>query len=129
MAVFITEDDAQNGHDHVDAHRSVLLVVSPFARRGVSHTHTSMLSILKTLERILGLPPLNQYDAAATDLADCFTNVPDGSPYVTLPSDERIFDPGKARDSLYSRGKGKPLPPSEPLDNPARIRREMNGGR
>ena len=94
MAVFITEDDAQNGRDHVDAHRSVLLVVSPFARRGVSHTHTSMLSILKTLERILGLPPLNQYDAAATDLSDCFTNVQDVSPYVALPSDTDIFDPG-----------------------------------
>ncbi len=129
MAIFITEDDAQNGRDHVDAHRSVLLVVSPFSRRAVSHTHTSMLSILKTLERILGLPPLNQYDAAATDLSDCFTDLPDVSPYVALPSDTSIFDPEKARDPLYSLSKGKPLPPSEPLDNPALIRREMNGGR
>jgi len=128
MAVFITEDDAQNGRDHVDAHRSVLLVVSPFARRGVSHTHTSMLSILKTTERILGLPPLNQYDAAASDLADSFTNVQDVSPYTALPSDANIFDPSKARDPLYSLRRGKPLPPSEPLDDPARIRREMNGG-
>src|SRR5208283_14505 len=102
MAVFITEDDAQNGHDHVDAHRSVLLVASPYARRGVSHTHTSMLSMLKTMEHILGLPPLNQYDAAASDLADCFTNIPDDSPYVALPSDPSIFDPAKARDPLYS---------------------------
>jgi hypothetical protein len=129
MAVFITEDDAQNGLDHVDAHRSLLLAVSPFARRGVSHTHTSMLSILKTLERILGLPPLNQYDAAASDLADCFTDVPNVAPYRALPSDTRIFDPGKARDPLYSLRRGKPLPPSEPLDDPARIRREMNGAR
>jgi DNA-binding beta-propeller fold protein YncE len=129
MAIFITEDDAQNGRDHVDAHRSVLLVVSPFSRRAVSHTHTSMLSILKTLERILGLPPLNQYDAAATDLSDCFTDLPDVSPYTALPPDTSIFDPEKARDPLYSLSKGKPLPPSEPLDNPARIRREMNGGR
>lgn len=129
MAIFITEDDAQNGHDHVDAHRSVLLVVSPFSRRGVSHAHTSMLSILKTLERILGLPPLNQYDAAATDLVNSFTGIPDVSPYVALPSDVRVFDPGKARDPLYSLRRGKPLPPSEPLDDPARIRREMNGGR
>jgi DNA-binding beta-propeller fold protein YncE len=129
MAVFITEDDAQNGRDHVDAHRSVLLVVSPFSRRGVSHAHTSMLSILKTLEHILGLPPLNQYDAAATDLSDSFTDVSDVSPYVALPSDARIFDPGKARDPLYSLRRGKPLPPSEPLDDPARIRRDMAGGR
>jgi YVTN family beta-propeller protein len=129
MAVFITEDDAQNGRDHMDAHRSVLLAASPFSRRGVSHIHTSMLSILKTLEHILGLPPLNQYDAAATDLADCFTNVADASPYTALPSDPRIFDPSKARDPLYSLRQGKPLPPSEPLDDLARIRREMNGGR
>ena len=128
MAVFVTEDDAQDGRDHVDAHRSVLLVASPFARRGVSHTHTSMLSILKTVEHILGLPPLNQYDAAATDLADSFTDLQDASPYEALPSDTQIFDPGKARDPLYSLRRGKPLPPSEPLDDPARIRREMNGG-
>src|SRR5208283_2868554 len=129
MAVFITEDDAQNGHDHVDAHRSVLLVASPYARRGVSHAHTSMLSILKTVEEILGLPPLNQYDAAASDLADSFTDVQDVSPYVALPPDMQIFDPGKARDAASSLRHGKPFPPSEPLDDPARIRREMNGGK
>jgi len=128
MAVFITEDDAQDGRDHVDAHRSLLLVASPFARQGVSHTHISMLSILKTAEEILGLPPLNQYDAAATDLADSFTHVPDLTPYVALPSDRRIFDPEKAHDPLDALRRGKALPPSEPLDNPARIRREVNGG-
>jgi hypothetical protein len=128
MTIFITEDDAQNGRDHVDAHRSVLLVVGPFSRRGVSHTHTSMLSILKTTEHILGLPPLNQYDAAATDLADCFTSIPDVSPYVAAPSDPSIFDPAKARDPLYSLEHGKPLPPSEPLDDPERIRRQMKSG-
>jgi hypothetical protein len=126
MAVFVTEDDAQNGRDHVDAHRSLLLVVSPYSRRSVSHVHTSMLSILKTTELILGIPPLNQYDAAATDLSDCFTDIPDITPYVALPSDLSIFDPDKARDPLYSLSKGKALPPSEPLDNPARIRQEMS---
>ena len=128
MAIFITEDDAQDGRDHVDAHRSLLLTVSPYSRRGASHVHTSMLSILKTTELILGLPPLNQYDAAATDLSDSFTNVQDLSPYVALPSDTRVFDPAKARDPLYSLKHGKPLPPSDPLDDPARIRREVDGG-
>ena len=123
MAVFITEDDAQNGRDHVDAHRSVLLVVSPYSRRGVSHVHTSILSILKTTERILGIPPLNQYDAAATDLSDSFTDIPDVSPYVALPSDTSIFDPDKARDPLDVEGDG--VAPSEPLDNPTVIRQEM----
>jgi len=125
-AVFVTEDDAQNGRDHVDAHRSVLLVVSPYSRRSVSHVHTSMLSILKTTELILGLPPLNQYDAAASDLADSFTDVPDVTPSVGLPSDLSIFDPAKAVDPLYRVNKGQTLPPSEPLDNPARIRQEMD---
>ena len=74
MAIFVTEDDAQDGRDHVDAHRSLLLVISPYARRGVSHVHTSMASILKTFDLIFGLPYLNQYDAAATDLSDMFTD-------------------------------------------------------
>ena len=125
MAIFITEDDAQNGRDHVDAHRSVLLVASPYSRKGVSHVHTCMLSMLKTTEHILGLPPLNQYDAAASDLTDSFTHQPDFSPYTALPSDKRIFDPAKARDPLYSQRLGKPLPASEPLDDPTQIRREM----
>ena len=72
-----------------------MLVVSPYSRRAVSHVHTSMLSILKTMEHILGLPPLNQYDAAATDLSDRFTDIPDVSPYVALPSDTEILIPPK----------------------------------
>jgi hypothetical protein len=85
-----------------------------------------MLSILKTMEHILGIPPLNQYDAAATDLADCFTDIPDVTPYVALPSDLSIFDPEKARNPSHQPGREKELPPSEPLDNPARIRQEMS---
>jgi YVTN family beta-propeller protein len=121
MAIFVTEDDAQDGRDHVDAHRSLLLVISPYARRGVSHVHTSMASILKTFFLILGLPYLNQYDAAATDLSDMFTDQPDLTPYEALPSDLRVFDPAKVREAgleLHAR-------PSAPLDDPATIRREM----
>ena len=77
----MTEDDAQDGRDHVDAHRSLLLAISPYARPGVSHIHTSMASILKTIDLILGMPFLNQYDAAATDLSDMFQNTPDFSAY------------------------------------------------
>ncbi len=100
MAVFVTEASDEDGRDHVDAHRSVLLVVSPYSRRGVSHVHTDTMSIFKTAERILGLPPLNQYDAAATDLSDSFTDIPDVTPYVAQPSDTSVFDPDKARDPL-----------------------------
>jgi DNA-binding beta-propeller fold protein YncE len=122
MAIFVTEDDAQDGRDHVDAHRSLLLVISPYARRGVSHVHTSMASILKTFDLVFGLPYLNQYDATAADLADCFTDQPDFSPYVALPSDTRIFDPAKVVEPGLEM---QARPPSEPLDDPATIRREL----
>lgn len=122
-AIFVTEDDAQDGRDHVDAHRSLLMVISPYARRGVSHVHTSMASILKTFFLNFGMPPLNQYDAAATDLSDMFTDQPDFTPYTALASDTRIFDPEKVHEpglELHAR----PGRSSEPLDDPATIRRQ-----
>lgn len=99
MAIFVTEDDAQAGRDHVDAHRSLCLAVSPYAKRGyVSRRHLSIASITKTIYRLLGLPALHQFDAAATDLADLFTAEPDFAPYSAVPVDARIFDPSKAGD-------------------------------
>lgn len=84
--IFVMEDDTQNGFDHVDGHRSVFMVVSPWAKREyVSKTHTSLASIFKTINLVLGLPPLNQYDAAATDLRDMFTAKPDFTPYRFTP--------------------------------------------
>jgi DNA-binding beta-propeller fold protein YncE len=121
MAIFVTEDDAQDGRDHVDAHRSVLLVISPYARRGVSHGHASMASILRTFDLIFGLPNLNQYDAASTSLADLFTETPDFTPYQALPSDTRIFDPAK----VCEPGLEIQARPGAPLDDPDTIRREM----
>ncbi|MBN1771245.1 MAG: bifunctional YncE family protein/alkaline phosphatase family protein [Deltaproteobacteria bacterium] len=85
-AIFVVEDDPQSCADHIDAHRSFLLVISPWARRGhISHVHGSFLSVYRTIERILGLPPLGRTDAAATPLYDAFTNVPDETPYMALP--------------------------------------------
>lgn len=98
-AVLVTEDDAQNGVDHVDAHRSLCLAIGPWVKRGyVSHRHTSIASVTKTIYRVLGLPHLHLYDAAASDLADMFTTTPDFAPYRALPVDSRVFDPAKARD-------------------------------
>jgi len=86
LAVFVLEDDAQNGPDHVDAHRSVLLVASPYARRdAVDSTFYTTASVLRTIEGILGLPPLSQYDAGATPLWNAFTRRPDSTPFVHLP--------------------------------------------
>jgi YVTN family beta-propeller protein len=74
-AVFILEDDAQNGADHVDAHRSPVYVAGGFVKRNVvDHTMYSTASVLRTIELILGMPPMTQYDAAATPLWRCFSN-------------------------------------------------------
>lgn len=81
-AVFILEDDAQNGPDHVDAHRSPVLVISPYTKRNqVISTMYSTSGVLRTMELILGLPPMSQYDAMALPLYDCFTAKPDFTPY------------------------------------------------
>ncbi len=86
-AVFVLEDDAQNGPDHVDSHRSVLLVASPFARRNAAdHTFYTTSGVLRTIELILGLPPMSQYDAAATPLYSAFQATPDLSAYVRQPA-------------------------------------------
>ncbi len=99
MAIFVTQDDAGGEPDHVDAQRSVLLVISPWAKRSyVSHRHTTIVSMHRTLYEILGLPPLNMFDALANDFSDCFTTSPDFRPYSCRPVDPRIFDPEKARD-------------------------------
>nr|WP_228713805.1 bifunctional YncE family protein/alkaline phosphatase family protein [Arundinibacter roseus] len=85
--VFVVEDDAQNGPDHVDAHRSVALVIGPYVKRNfVDHTMYSTTSMLRTMELILGLPPMSQYDAASTPMWRCFNNTPDLSPYVVRQS-------------------------------------------
>jgi len=99
MAIFVTQDDSGGEPDHVDAQRSVLMVISPWAKRGyVSHRHTTILSMHRTLYQIFGLPPLNQFDALANDFSDVFTSTPDFRPYTAVPVDRRIFDPEKAKD-------------------------------
>lgn len=119
MAIFITEDDAQNGVDHIDAHRSILMVISPYAKRNyVSKVHYSFGSIFKTFWNLLGLPYLNQYDAAATDLADMFTDTPDFTPYNALPPDLRIFDPDQALSPLDEEFDWNSLTESPMLDDP-----------
>jgi hypothetical protein len=86
-AIFVLEDDAQNGPDHVDAHRSVLLMASPYARRGaVDSTLYTTSSVLRTIELILGLPPMSQYDAAATPLYAAFATTTDLTPFHALPA-------------------------------------------
>ncbi len=86
-AVFVLEDDAQNGSDHVDAHRSPALVISPYTKRKhVEHSMYSTSGMLRTIELILGLPPMSQYDAAALPMFACFTNTPTLTPYTHIPA-------------------------------------------
>ncbi len=119
MAIIITEDDAQNGVDHVDAHRSILMVISPYAKKNyVGKVHYSFGSIFKTFWNIFGLPYLNQYDAGATDLSDLFTGIPDYTPYNALPADKRIFDPAKALSPLDEDFDWSSLDESPKLDDP-----------
>ena len=86
-AVFVLEDDAQNGPDHVDAHRSVLLAASPYLRRGaVDSTLYTTCGVLRTMELILGLQPLTQYDAAATPMYRAFGTSATAAPFTRLPA-------------------------------------------
>jgi DNA-binding beta-propeller fold protein YncE len=97
---FVLEDDAQDGPDHVDCHRSVLFVISAYNRAGVIHRFTNTTDVVATIEEILGLDPLSQFDSYGHPLADVFADAPDLAPYHALkesvPLDEVNPDKGKA---------------------------------
>ncbi len=100
-AIFILEDDAQNGPDHVDAHRSPAFVVSPYIKRHfVDHTMYSTSGLLRTMELILGLPPMSQYDAAAMPFFRSFTASPDFTSYTAIPSNMDIDERNTAWNKL-----------------------------
>ncbi len=85
MAIFVVEDDTQGGPDHVDAHRAPALMISPYCRRNiVDSTMYSSSSVLRTMELLLGLPPLTQYDAYATPMWAALQGTPDYRPYAAL---------------------------------------------
>lgn len=103
MLVIITEDDPQGGVDHIDAHRSILMMVSPFVKRNyVSNTHANFGSVLKVIYNILGIKYVNQYDITASLLQDFFTDKPDYTPYTLTFPDKRVFDPQQAM-KVYNR--------------------------
>jgi hypothetical protein len=100
-AIFILEDDAQAGPDHVDAHRSIAFIISPYVKRKkvVSRMY-STASMLRTMELILGLPPMSQYDAAATPMWECFVPQPDLTPYQSLPASYNINEINKGKSAI-----------------------------
>jgi YVTN family beta-propeller protein len=113
MAIFAIEDDPQNGFDHVSGYRTTAYLASPYAKRGqVVSTRYNTTSLLRTLEQILGLPPMNQFDASAVPMWDAFTDTPDFTPFVAVPanvpldemnpSPRALVDPLARRDALAS---------------------------
>ncbi|MBN1346691.1 MAG: phosphoesterase [Phycisphaerae bacterium] len=113
MAILAIEDDPQNGWDHVSGYRTTAYVVSPYARRrAVVSTQYNTVCLLRTIEQILGLAPMNQFDAAAPPMRDCFTETPDFAPYECLPNSvpldqmnptpQAIADPQQRADAIAS---------------------------
>ena len=102
--VFILEDDAQNGPDHVDAHRSPAYVIGPYVKRNfVDHTPYSTSGILRTIELILGVAPMSQFDAGATPLWRCFTPTPNYKTYNAIPSNINLNDKNVVWNELSQR--------------------------
>jgi DNA-binding beta-propeller fold protein YncE len=118
MAIFVTQDDAGGDDDSVDRHRSFVLAISPFAKRGyVSKEHTCIMSILRTIYLTFGMGPNNMFDAIATPLHDMFTTKPDFSPYRHVASDPRVFKPEDTFDPADPLFKKRWSLPSAKMDS------------
>lgn len=101
MAIFVVEDDAQNGVDHVDGHRTIALAISPYVRRGhVDSTFYSQQSMLKTIELILGLPTLSLFDLIATEMRASFQNEADLTPYRAVTPEQSLDEVNPPLKSL-----------------------------
>jgi YVTN family beta-propeller protein len=86
-AIFVVEDDTQNGADHVDGHRGPLLIASPYAKRGIiDDSYYTQLNVVRTIEQMLGIAPMNQEDRAAWPMFNAFTNTPNYTPYNVVPN-------------------------------------------
>jgi hypothetical protein len=133
MLVIVTEDDPQGGVDHIDAHRSILMMAGPYVKRGyVSHKHANFGSILKTIYHILGIPYVNQYDATASLLDDFFIEKANFEQYEALPHDPSVFQPEKAM-RVYGRNfDWRQIKQGAKFDNEEEQRaehyRQQNGG-
>ncbi|MFN7274965.1 MAG: bifunctional YncE family protein/alkaline phosphatase family protein [Bacteroidota bacterium] len=123
MLVIITEDDPQGGVDHIDAHRSILMMAGPYVKKGhVSHTHANFGSILKTIYLLLGVPFVNHYDMTASVLDDYFTHTPDFSKYTFIVPDLRVFDPVKSMKKYKRNIDWRTILPGTPMDEVGEIK-------
>ena len=103
-AVFITEDDSQAGWDHVSAYRTVGMIASPYTKFDkTNHTNYNQVSMVRTMEQILGLPPMNIMDATAMPMFDCFTEKPDYTPYTSVPNEIPLDEMNKELSQLNGK--------------------------
>jgi hypothetical protein len=118
MTVFVTEDDPAGGLDHVDSHRTVLMMAGPHVKKGcVAHQNTDFNGLFRTVFEILRIPDLHLYTAAARDLNECFTTTPDFAGYTKRAVDPAIFVPEKAKDPKEPK-------PQPMMDDPREVRRQ-----
>src|SRR5208282_568135 len=105
--IFVVEDDPQNGFDHIDAHRTLAQVISPYSRlHRVDSTNYNQTSMVRTIEQMLGLAPMNQIDAAATPMTSCFSIDPDLVPYVAVKNNiplDRLNPKVSAINDIHQR--------------------------
>ena len=117
MLVIVTEDDPQGGVDHIDAHRSILMMAGPYVKKGyVSHTHANFGSIIRTMYGLMEIPAVNHFDATGTLLTDWFTTSPDFTPYELLRSDLRVFNPDDAMQRYNRTVPWREVKMSSPMD-------------
>lgn len=121
-AIFVVEDDSQSGWDHVSAYRTVGMVISPYSRlKTVNSTHYTQPSMVRTIEQILGLPPMNVQDAIANTMNECFSTKPDLTPYVAIPNNVPLDEMNPGLSSLSGKAlhfaKKSMLPEFEGVDS------------
>jgi len=127
MLVVVVEDDAQGGVDHIDAHRSLLMMAGPWVKPGyVSHTHANFGAVIRTMYHLLHIPAVNQYDATASLLLDFLHNsAPNEQPFKYLPADFRVFDAAKSLERYKFSTDWMKSEPGEPMDNEEKQREEF----
>jgi len=124
--VIVTEDDPQGGVDHIDAHRSILMMAGPYVKRNYSsHTHANFGSIIKLIYNTMGIPGVNHFDITASDISDFLTTSPDFTPYTLEPSDLRVFDPAVALRKYNRNIPWRELKMSEAMDDENTQRNEF----
>ena len=125
MLVIVTEDDPQGGVDHIDAHRSVLMMAGPYVKRNyVSNVHANFGSIIKTIYTFMKIKPVNQYDLTSTLLSDFFTDKPDYTPYTLEKSDVKVFNPEYCLKKYNRMIPWREVKMGEPMDSENYIKKQ-----